>query len=85
LAEDLAYVSPRSGAAISRAGGTGYERRLLPLPAFLREGGTAGWPEIHAALAITGRFIERDLLPGRAADTLAARGRLLDRLDRAVA
>lgn len=84
-ADDLAYVSPKSGAAVSRAGALGYEARLLPLPVFLREGGAADWPDIFAGLAITGRFVERDLLSGRAAEALPARARLLDRLKRAVA
>ena len=71
--------------ALSRAGAVGYEAKLLPLPAFLREGGAADWDDIFAALTITGRFVERDLLSGRAADALPARARLLDRLKRAVA
>lgn len=83
--QDLGYVSPRSGAAVSRAAAAGYEGKLLVLPASLRDGGAAGWPEIIAALAITGRFVARDLLHGRAADALPARARLLDRLQRAVA
>jgi len=33
--EDLCYVSPKSGRAVSRAGGEAYKDRLLPLPAFL--------------------------------------------------
>ena len=70
---------------MSRAGAAGYEAKLLPLPDFLREGGAAGWGDIFAALAITGRFVERDLLSGRAAEALPARERLLDRLKRAVA
>ncbi len=85
LAEDLVYVSPRSGGAVSRGAAFGYEERLLPLPAFLREGGTADWPEVFAALAITGRFLERDVLTDRRTDPLAARGRLVDRLRRAFA
>ena len=31
-ADDLAFVSPKSGGAVSRAAATGYEARLLPLP-----------------------------------------------------
>ena len=34
---DLAYVSPKSGRAVSLAAGAPYRGRLLPLPAFLRE------------------------------------------------
>lgn len=83
--DDLAFVSPRSGGAVSRAAALGYEDKLLPLPAFLREGGTADWPDILAGLALTGRFLERDLLTERRAEPLAARARLVERLKRAVA
>jgi DNA repair protein RecO (recombination protein O) len=83
--DDLAWVSPKSGAAVSRAAGAGYADRLLPLPVFVREGGVADWPDILAGLRLTGHFIERDLLTDRRAETLAARARLVDRLKRAVA
>jgi DNA repair protein RecO (recombination protein O) len=83
--DDLAYVSPKSGAAVSRAAATGYEARLLSLPPFLRDGGAASWDDIRHGLVLTGHFIERDLLHGRAADALAARGRLVDRMVRAAA
>ena len=58
---------------------------LLSLPPFVLEGGAADWGDIFAGLRISGYFLERDLLHGRAADVLAARARLLDRLKRAVA
>lgn len=83
--DDLVFVSPKSGAAVSRAAAVGYEARLLPLPAFLHNGGTAGWDDILAALAVTGHFLERDILIDRRSETLAARERLIDRLKRAVA
>ena len=84
-ADDLAFVSPRSAAAVSRAGAIGYERQLLPLPAFLLEGGTGDWPAIVDGLRLTGFFLERSLLTDWRADVLAARERLVDRLKRAVA
>lgn len=83
--EGLVYVSPRTGRAVSAAGAVGLEHRLLPLPAFLIEGGEAGWDDILAGLALTGRFIEQSLLTERRADVLAARERLVQRLKRAVA
>ncbi|MBX3595667.1 DNA repair protein RecO [Sphingomonas sp.] len=83
--EDLAFVSPKSGRAVSGAGAAGYERQLFPLPPFLRHGGAAEWTDIMAGLRITGHFLARDLLHGRAAEVLAARARLIDRLKRAVA
>jgi DNA repair protein RecO (recombination protein O) len=82
---ELAYVSPRSGIAVSVAGAAGYERQLLPLPRFLLEGGAADWADIVAGLRLTAHFLERDVLIGKDADVLAARGRLVDRLKRAVA
>jgi DNA repair protein RecO (recombination protein O) len=82
--DDLAWVSPRSGAAVSRAAGEAYADRLLPFPP-LAAAGAADWPAILAGLRTPGHFIARDLLSGRAADALAARTRLVDRLKRAVA
>lgn len=82
--DDLVFVSPRSGGAVSRAAGELYRDRLLPLPRFLIDGGAGAWPDLLDGLKLTGFFLERDLLHGRAADVLAARERLIDRLKRAV-
>lgn len=60
--EDLAFVSPRTGRAVSRAAGTPYAERLLPLPAFVSSREGAGEPtreEIAQAFALTGHFLER--------------------------
>jgi DNA repair protein RecO (recombination protein O) len=81
-AEDLAWVSPKSGQAVSRAAGAPYAARLLPLPRFLLEGGEAGWPEVSDALRLTGFFLERDLLAGARAGVLDARERLVARVRR---
>ena len=83
--DDLAFVSPKSGGAVSRAAAHGYEARLFALPPFLVAGGAAEWPDVLAALALTGHFLERDVLVDRRRDTLAARERLVARLKRAVA
>ena len=80
--DDLAFVSPRSGGAVSRAGGADHAERLLPLPAFLIAGGAGDWPALLDGLRLTGFFLERDLLHGRAADVLAARERLVERIKR---
>ncbi|WP_375196224.1 DNA repair protein RecO [Sphingobium sp.] len=84
-ADDLVFVSPRSAAAVSRAGAMGYEDRLLPLPAFLLEGGSGDWPSILDGLRLTGFFLERSVLTDWRADVLASRERLVDRLARVVA
>jgi DNA repair protein RecO (recombination protein O) len=82
--DDLAYVSPKSGGAVSRSQGQPYHDRLLALPPFLTEGGAGEWPDILAGFRLTGHFLERDLLHGRAADVVAARDRLVERLKRAI-
>lgn len=78
----LAFVSPRSGRAVSRDGAGEYRDRLFPLPPFLLSGGAAEWGDILAGLKITGHFLARDILPEGPIDLLAPRGRLLDRLER---
>ncbi|MGE4322824.1 MAG: DNA repair protein RecO [Sphingobium sp.] len=83
--EDLAFVSPRSCAAVSRSGAAGYESRLLPLPAFLLGGGTDAWADIVDGLRLTGFFLERSVLTEWRGGVLAARERLVERLKRAVA
>ena len=83
--DDLLYVSPRSGRAVSAAGAVGHVHKLLALPAFLTAGGEANWPDIFAGLALTGHFVRASLLTERRADVLAARERLVERLKRAVA
>jgi DNA repair protein RecO (recombination protein O) len=83
---DLAFVSPKSGGAVSVGAASGYEERLFRLPPFLR--GTDGDPtldDVLDALAITGHFLDRDLLEGRNRDLLSVRERLVGRLKRAVA
>ena len=84
--DDLAFVSPKSGGAVSRAAAAGYEARLMRLPSFLRgTDANPSLPDVIDGLAITGHFLDRDLLDGRNRDLLSVRERLLDRLGRAVA
>jgi DNA repair protein RecO (recombination protein O) len=80
---DLAFVSPKSGRAVSAGAAGGYRDRLFPLPPFLIAPGTADWSEILAGLRITGHFLARDILIERQSEILAARERLIDRLKRA--
>jgi len=81
--DDLVAVSPRSGRAVSAAEAEPYADRLLPLPPFVREGGTGNWRDIVDGLSLTGHFIDRDLLTDRSRPIAEARGRLVDRLRRA--
>jgi DNA repair protein RecO (recombination protein O) len=80
--EDLRYVSPKSGRAVSEAGAAEYRDRLLALPAFLATGGAADWEDILAGFRLTGHFLARDLPVARLSDLFTARDRLLDRLRR---
>jgi DNA repair protein RecO (recombination protein O) len=55
---DLAYVSPKSGRAVSRAAGAAWREKLLRLPCFLTENGTPrDAAELADAFALTGYFL----------------------------
>lgn len=61
--DDLAYVSPRTGRAVSRSAAGEWAARLLPLPPFLLGQGPALGAEIGQAMALTGHFLARGLEP----------------------
>lgn len=84
--EGLAYVSPRSGRAVSRAGAGEWADRLLPLPALMGGAGDNRGQGLSEGLAITGHFLRARLaaeLVGRPMP--AARNRLMRRLKHAAA
>lgn len=57
--DDLIYVSPRTGRAVSREAGEPYKDRLLTLPPFLLSAQQGLRPgDIAAGLALTGHFLE---------------------------
>lgn len=61
-ADDLCYISPKSGRAVSRGAAGEWADRLLPLPSVLRGTGEADMPDILEALDVTGYFIREKLL-----------------------
>lgn len=61
--QELVWVSPRSGRAVSRAAGAPYAAKLLPLPGFLSLGGPASRADAAAALRLTGWFLEHWAAP----------------------
>jgi DNA repair protein RecO (recombination protein O) len=80
---DLAYVSPRSGRAVSREAGQPYCNKLLKLPAFLLDDTAAvSDADILAGLALTGHFLERDVLAPHGLIMPQARDRLISLLGR---
>jgi DNA repair protein RecO (recombination protein O) len=57
--EDLRYVSPKTGKAVSAAAGAPYKGKLLPLPGFLTQsGGAAAGGDVLDGLVMTGYFLE---------------------------
>lgn len=80
-ADDLVWVSPRTGRAVSAAAGEPYRDRLLPLPPFLlsAQGGLAPG-DIGAGLTLTGRFLQDFVFAALNRPLPPARARLIERL-----
>ncbi|HVZ95206.1 MAG TPA: DNA repair protein RecO C-terminal domain-containing protein, partial [Phycisphaerales bacterium] len=74
--DDLAYVSPKTGRAVSRSAGEPYHDRLLPLPAFLLEAPSQSQPDaeaVAAAFHLTGYFLARHVYEPRGLEPSEAR------------
>lgn len=79
--EDLAYVSPRTGRAVSRTAGEPWKDRLLPLPPFLiADDAPTDAAAVRAGLALTGFFLARQVFPALGVPVPAQRTRFLDRM-----
>ena len=78
-AADLAYVSPKSGRAVSRGAGAPWHDRLLPLPAFLidEEPALASPSDLTDGFALTGFFLVRHVLEPRGLNLPEARERFI--------
>lgn len=55
--DDLAYISPKTGRAVSKEKGEPYKDKLLPLPAFLWQETDATMPQLRQGLNLTGYFL----------------------------
>ena len=77
-AEDLRFVSPRSGRAVSGEAGAPYAGRLFALPAFLlaSQNADVDAADIAAGLALTGHFLLERVIRPQGKDMLGARLRL---------
>jgi DNA repair protein RecO (recombination protein O) len=77
---DLAYVSPKSGRALSNVAGEAYQSQLLRLPAFLCSENAENPPspsDIRDGFRLTGFFLARDLFEPRGQPLPEARGAYL--------
>jgi DNA repair protein RecO (recombination protein O) len=77
--DQLAYVSPRTGRAVSLAAGEPYRDRLLALPGFLAGRGGGGPGEVAQGLRLTGFFLERHIFFPQDRGLPPARLRLAER------
>jgi len=64
-ADDLGYVSPKSGRAVSRTAAAPWQDRLFRLPAFLSDTVTPSLDDIADGFALTGFFLARHVLEPR--------------------
>lgn len=78
--DNLVYVSPRTGRAVSASAGEEWRDRLLPLPSFLKSAG--GEPpsdqDVADAFRLTGHFLRRELFAPRGLDLPDSRKSFLD-------
>jgi DNA repair protein RecO (recombination protein O) len=79
--EDLAYVSPRTGRAVTRDGAGIYAARLLPLPGLLIDDmALADAAALYSALSLTGHFLHDWLAASIGRPIPEARARLVSAL-----
>jgi DNA repair protein RecO (recombination protein O) len=78
--ENLVYVSPRTGRAVSRGAGAPYVDKLFALPPFLRsEQAEIGAADIVHGLALTGHFFEAHVFGPHQQKMPASRTRFAER------
>lgn len=76
----LAFVSPKTGRAVTQPAAGTWKSRLLRLPAFLAGGNAAVPPDWRDGLALTGHFLARDAFGLRHQPLPQARQMLYDRV-----
>jgi len=78
--DNLAFVSPKTGRAVSLSAGEAWRDKLLALPPFLLAATKPGPGEVGLGLALTGYFLERHVFAPQDKRLPAARVRLGERL-----
>ena len=82
---DLAYVSPRTGRAVSRTAGLPYNDKLLRLPEFLWRDVPIDEGQLALGLTLTGYFLAHHVFAPQGRALPAARLRLAERMRQAAA
>lgn len=77
--DELIYVSPKSGRAVSAGAGAPYRAKLLALPAFLRDEQPSAddWQALEQGFRLTSFFLRRHLFEPRRIAEPQARERML--------
>jgi DNA repair protein RecO (recombination protein O) len=78
--DDLSYVSPKSGRAVSQSAAEPWRDKLLPLPPFLSDVEAIDPPvrDLAEAFALTGHFLRQRVLEPRGEEFGQARGGFID-------
>ncbi|MGE0565245.1 MAG: DNA repair protein RecO [Pseudolabrys sp.] len=85
-ADDLIYVSPKSGRAVSRTAGEPWRDRLLRLPAFLVDDNAAAQDsDVTDGFALTGYFLTRHVMEPRGLALAEERAHFIATLSRHLA
>lgn len=84
-ARALAYVSPRTGCAVSLEAGEPYKDKLLPLPSFLKpQGGAGDTGDVLTGLRLSAYFLEHRVFMHARQGLPEARLGLVTRLERQI-
>jgi DNA repair protein RecO (recombination protein O) len=84
-AEELVFVSPKSGRAVSRVAGEAWADKMLRLPAFLRDPeAVPATRELDEGFALTGFFLTRHVLEPRGLALADERAHFIAALARAL-
>ena len=81
--DELVFVSPRSGRAVSRAAGEPYRDKLMRLPVFLRQQtAPSSLEDLADAFVLTGYFLDRHAFAPRGLSLPEARAHFVSALTR---
>ena len=75
--ENLVFVSPKSGKAVSAAAGAAYKERLFRLPAFLQANVASSTDDVIDGLKLTGYFLHRHVFEPRGSTMPEQRERVI--------